>query len=88
MNPRLKKAALLMTVAPFLVLGACATNEDVQALRDEVQQARKAADMAAKEAREAKAAAAAAQEKADIAARTAGGASKKADRMFRESLRK
>lgn len=88
MSPRLKKAALLITVAPFLVLGACATSEDIQALRNEVQQARQAADMAAKEAREAKAAAAAAQEKADVAARAASGASKKADRMFRENLRK
>lgn len=88
MSTRLKKTALIMTVAPFLVLGACATSEDVQALRDEVKQARSEADMAAKEAREAKAAAAAAQEKADVAARAAGGASKKADRMYRESLRK
>lgn len=88
MSTRLKTAALIMTVTPFLALGACATNEDVQALRDEVKQAQASADKAAQEAREAKAAAAAAQEKADIAARTAGGASKKADRMFRESLRK
>jgi len=88
MNTRLKKAAVLMTVAPFLVLGACASSNEVQTLRDEVRQARDAADRAAKEASEAKAAAAAAQEKADLAARAAGGASKKADRMFRETLRK
>jgi hypothetical protein len=88
MTPRLKKAALLLTVAPFLVLGACASSDDVQSLRDEVRQAREAADLATKEAREAKAAAATAQEKADVAARAAGGASKKADRMYRESLRK
>lgn len=95
MTTRLKKAALLMTVAPFLTLGACASSDDMQSLRDEVRQAREAADMAAKQAREAnetaraaKAAADAANEKADVAARAAGGASKRADRMFRESLRK
>lgn len=95
MTTRLKKAALLMAVAPLLTLGACASSDDVQSLRNEVRQAQEAADMAAKQAREAnetaraaKIAADAAQEKADIAARAAGGASKRADRMFRESLRK
>jgi hypothetical protein len=84
----LKQVAILAVTVPLLALGACATQGELGAVQDEVRQAREAAAAAAAEAREAKALAAAANKRSMAASSAAGDASTKADRMFRQSLRK
>jgi hypothetical protein len=85
-----KKVLPLVLAAPFVVLAGCASQADLDALRDEVRQthdhemasnAEQRAEVSSSEARSA------AQE-AKRAADEAKMASEKADRIYRESLRK
>lgn len=97
-----RKAIAFALTLPFLTLAGCATQQQMSALRTEVmttqdmaRAAQSDAAAAAEEARQAaeaaRQAAAAAQRAADQATRAAKAAeeaSDKADRIFRESLRK
>lgn len=85
----------LAVAAPMLFAAGCATQSDLDALRDEVNAVREIAVSAREEARaasaEAKAASAearAAREEARAASAAAQAANEKADRMFRQSLTK
>ena len=78
----LSSNALSLALAlPLLAMAGCATQADLDALRDEVSEVRKIAESA-----EQNAAASAAD--ARRAADEAKAASEKADRIYRESLRK
>lgn len=101
MNVRKKIGVLAFVMAP-LVLAGCASNEELQSIRDgmgalkqDVQKAQStadsaqaSADAAAQRAEEAAAEARRAAAAAEAAAARAQAAADKADRMFREQLKK
>jgi outer membrane murein-binding lipoprotein Lpp len=77
----LKGLALGVAVLGSLSLGACASTEDLNALKADVAQAKS-------DAAQAKADAAAAKQQAAAAQQTAQAASEKADRIYQRSQRK
>lgn len=81
MRNHMRLVGTIVVAMPLLALGACATSDDVNALRSEVQQARAAADKAAAEAAEAR-------RLAEQANRRSSETDEKVDRMFQRSLRK
>jgi hypothetical protein len=90
-----KRVLALAVAAPLLLTVGCASQGDLDALRDEVKQVKEIALSAQRDARaasdEAKAASAearAAREEARAANAAAQAANEKADRMFRQSLTK
>lgn len=84
----MKKIAMLAVAGPLLVLAGCATNGDVDALRQEIAGVRATAEAADQKATAAQAAAEKAAADAARAAQDAQIAGEKADRIFRQGLRK
>ena len=81
MKANVKRAATLGLVLPMLLLGGCAWQKDVDALRDQVGNLEK-------EIGSLKGTTKAAQSEASAAAKEAKAAAEKEDRILRESLRK
>jgi outer membrane murein-binding lipoprotein Lpp len=78
----------MIVAVPLVLLAGCATQKDIDALRSEVMKSQEMARAAEQSAAEAAAQARKAAEEAARAADEATAASKKADSIFRESLRK
>src|SRR5262249_27053049 len=87
---RMRRWGIVRAGAAALVLAAagCASNGDVNTVRDDAQQARKLAEEANQRAILAAADAAAARTAAEADAKNAQEANEKADRIFQRSLHK
>lgn len=83
-----KKVLPLVLAVPFVVLAGCASQADLDALRDEVRQTHEMASNAEQRAEVSSSEARSAAQEAKRAADEAKMASEKADRIYRESLRK
>jgi uncharacterized lipoprotein NlpE involved in copper resistance len=83
-----KKVLPLVLAVPFVVLAGCATQADLDALRDEVMKIQEMAQSAEQSAAASAAEARRAADEAKRAADEAKAASEKADRIYQESLRK
>jgi outer membrane murein-binding lipoprotein Lpp len=77
----MRKLVLLATVAPVLAIAGCASNSDVEQLRQEIASVRATAEAADQKATNA-------QQTAQQALEQSRLANEKADRIFREGLRK
>ncbi len=82
------RAKVLAALGGVALLAACASPQDIEALRSEIASVRALAEGADRKASEALAAAQQAQEDAAAARAEAQAASEKADRIFRAGLRK
>jgi outer membrane murein-binding lipoprotein Lpp len=88
MSTTLRRILALSVLAAPLAIAGCASQTEIDQLRNELIKTQSAADAAAAEARAAKAEAAEARARADAASQAAGDVSRKADRMYDRSLRK
>lgn len=84
----MRKLVLGAALAPLVVFGGCATKGDVEQLRQEIAGVRAIAQSAEQKAAAAEAASRQAAADAQRAAQDAAIAGEKADRIFRQGLRK
>lgn len=84
----MRKIVLAAALAPLAVLGGCATKGDIEQLRQEIAGVRAVAQSAEQKAAAAEAASRQAAADAQRAAQDAATAGEKADRIFRQGLRK
>jgi uncharacterized lipoprotein NlpE involved in copper resistance len=84
----MRKLWTLAVIAPLALVAGCATRGDVDSLRQEIAGVRATAEAADQKATAAQAAAEKAAADASNAAQQAQMASDKADRIFRQGLRK
>lgn len=84
----MKRLVTLATLLPLVAVAGCATKGDIEQLRQEIAGVKATAEQADRKATAAEAASASAAAEAKQAADEAQIAGEKADRIFREGLRK